>query len=220
MPISDPEHALLDRLRRGDAAAVTELVETFGARIEQIAFRRLRNREDAEEVTQDVLLKVVRAIDTFRGDAALGSWIHRIAFNAAVSHARTRARRHVEASRDAQEFWPGDAWHAARGPRQAPDWSSLGDEAVLRRQVRERMRQELAALPAIYRWPVELRDVHGLSTAEAGQALGLTAQAVKSRLHRGRAILRPRLAEFRGGLSMHRHSRGRGSALAAAGDRA
>lgn len=60
MPIHDPQHALLDRLRRGDAAAVTELATTFGSRIEQIAFRRLRNREDAEEVTTAIREAEVR----------------------------------------------------------------------------------------------------------------------------------------------------------------
>src|SRR5215216_3046421 len=79
---------LVDRLRRQDPTAVTDLSDTYGAKIYQLAFRYLKNREDAEEVAQDVLLKVFQKIDAFRGDAALSSWIYRITFNAAMSRLR------------------------------------------------------------------------------------------------------------------------------------
>src|SRR5947207_5101907 len=80
---------LLARLKAGDERALTDLANEYGAKIYQLAFRYLRNREDAEEVTQDVLFKVYRKIDAFRGDAALSSWIYRITFNAAMSRLRT-----------------------------------------------------------------------------------------------------------------------------------
>ena len=83
------DNASLDRLQAGDERAVGELVDTFGQRIYQLAFRYLRNREDAEEVTQDVLFKVIRKVAAFRGDAALSSWIYRITFNTAMSRLRT-----------------------------------------------------------------------------------------------------------------------------------
>ena len=82
---------LIGRLRQGDHDAVAELAAEYGAKVYQLAFRYLKNREDAEEVTQDVLLKVFRRIDAFRGDAALSSWIYRITFNSAMS--RLRAAR-------------------------------------------------------------------------------------------------------------------------------
>jgi RNA polymerase sigma-70 factor (ECF subfamily) len=83
------EWKLVSRLREGDASAVPELQTTYGARIYQVAFRYMKNREDAEEVTQDVLLRVFRKIDAFCGDAALSSWIYRITFNTAMSRLRT-----------------------------------------------------------------------------------------------------------------------------------
>ena len=67
---------------------MADLSDSYGAKIYQLAFRYLRNREDAEEVAQDVLLKVYQKIDAFRGDAALSSWIYRITFNAAMSRLR------------------------------------------------------------------------------------------------------------------------------------
>ena len=80
---------LLERLQAGDDDALGDLADTYSARIYQLAFRYLRNKEDAEEVTQDVLFKVYRNIGTFRGDSALSSWIYRITFNTAMSRLRT-----------------------------------------------------------------------------------------------------------------------------------
>src|SRR5437868_12537389 len=83
------QDALLARLKAGDERALGDLADEYGTKIYQLAFRYLRNKEDAEEVTQDVLFKVYRKVDAFRGDAALSSWIYRITFNAAMSRLRT-----------------------------------------------------------------------------------------------------------------------------------
>src|SRR5437588_12697029 len=83
------EDHLLERLKAGGARALADVAETYGSKIYQLAFRYLRNKEDAEEVTQDVLFKVHRKVGAFRGDAALSSWIYRITFNAAMSRLRT-----------------------------------------------------------------------------------------------------------------------------------
>jgi RNA polymerase sigma factor (sigma-70 family) len=88
------ETHLVERLRQGDDSALGELSAAYGSKIFQLAFRYVKNREDAEEVTQDVLMKVYRKIDAFRGDAALSSWIYRITFNTAMSRLRhTRSAR-------------------------------------------------------------------------------------------------------------------------------
>src|SRR5712671_1944625 len=79
---------LVDRLKAHDPAAVADLSASYGTKIYQLAFRYLKNREDAEEVAQDVLLKVYQKIDAFRGDSALSSWIYRITFNSAMSRLR------------------------------------------------------------------------------------------------------------------------------------
>src|ERR1700676_3747890 len=86
-PNNDAE--LLDRLKAGDDRALADLADTYNSKIYQLAFRYLRNKEDAEEVTQDVLYKVYRNVGAFRGDASLSSWIYRITFNAAMSRLRT-----------------------------------------------------------------------------------------------------------------------------------
>ena len=86
------DFSLIEQLRTHDDNAVTELVGTYGPKVYQLAFRYLRNREDAEEVTQDVLMKVINKIAAFRGDSALSSWIYRITFNTAMSRLRNSTR--------------------------------------------------------------------------------------------------------------------------------
>src|ERR1700716_4561537 len=87
--IPTADKALLARLQSGDERALADLADAYSSKIYQLAFRYLRNKEDAEEITQDVLYKVYRKVDAFRGDAALSSWIYRITFNAAMSRLRT-----------------------------------------------------------------------------------------------------------------------------------
>src|SRR5688572_14465449 len=131
------DRRLITRLQAGDDTAVHELAERYGPRIFQLALRQMKNREDAEEVTQDVLVKVYRKIDAFRGDAALSSWIYRITFNTAMSRLRgNRAARAAEQERDRSLTALGDG-EERRAPRQTIDSSPLPDEELLRTQLRE-----------------------------------------------------------------------------------
>jgi RNA polymerase sigma-70 factor, ECF subfamily len=190
------EQELIGRMQAGDSTAVSDLASTYGPRIHQLAFRYLKNWEDAEEVTQDVLMKVHRKIDAFRGDAALASWIYRITFNTAMSRLRNgKFSRPHEVPR--QEDGPE---HTLQDPA---DWSALADDQVMRSQMRERLIQALRHLPEVYRIPVILRDIQGLSTDEASAVLRVKSQTLKSRLHRGRLILRQHLGEFAGGIALH-----------------
>jgi RNA polymerase sigma-70 factor (ECF subfamily) len=192
---------LLQRLQAGDERAIAELADKYSTKIYQLAFRYLRNKEDAEEVTQDVLMKVYRKVDAFRGDAALSSWIYRITFNAAMSRLRTaRYQRSQEESRQLDN----EGQTGMPAAHEVADWSHMADEQVLRSQLRRRVLRAILALPAIYRAPVVLRDLHGMSTEEASAMLRVKDQTLKSRLHRGRLILRKQLADFAGGLALHR----------------
>ncbi len=195
-PTQDRE--LLSRLQSGDEAALGELADAYSAKIYQLAFRYLRNKEDAEEVTQDVLYKVYRKVGAFRGDAALSSWIYRITFNTAMSRVRTAGFQRTRAE-ESQTVVDGD--DSIR--REPADWSDLADEQVFRAQMRKRVLAAIMALPEIYRAPVVLRDLQGMSTEEASAVLHVKDQTLKSRLHRGRLILRRELADFAGGLALH-----------------
>src|SRR3954451_5396856 len=129
---SSSELDLIGRMQAGDTAAVGELASMYGPRIQQLAFRYVKNWEDAEEVTQDVLMKVYRKIDAFRGDAALSSWIYRITFNTAMSRLRNgRFSRPHEVPRQDES--------SEGSPQDPADWSSLADDQVMRAQMRDRL---------------------------------------------------------------------------------
>ena len=193
---------LLERLKAGEDGALGDLADAYGGKIYQLAFRYLRNREDAEEVAQDVLFKVYRKVSAFRGDAALSSWIYRITFNTAMSRLRTAQYQRSQAeepnrmSNEGEELQP-------QTRRDLADWSNMSDDLVFRSQLRKRVFRAILALPAIYRAPVMLRDIQGMSTEEASAMLRVKDQTLKSRLHRGRLILRKQLADFAGGLTLH-----------------
>ena len=199
----DPQNdELLSRLQSGDERALSDLADAYGTKIYQLAFRYLRNKEDAEEVTQDVLFKVYRKVGSFRGDAALSSWIYRITFNAAMS--RLRTAQYQRSQEDDRQMASDDADPTRPARSEVADWSDMADERVLRSQLRRRVFSAILALPAIYRAPVMLRDIQGMSTEEASAMLRVKDQTLKSRLHRGRLILRKQLADFAGGLTLHR----------------
>ena len=199
------EDEWISRLRRGDAIAIAELVACYEPRIRQQAMRYVPRHEDAEEIAQDVLVKVWRKLHLFRGDAALSSWVHRITFNTAMSRLRnTRVSRTREVASDAE---PGKLPNAmaSRAP-DMPDWTGMADESVLRSEMRAKLAEAIAVMPVIYRRPVVLRDLEGLSIAEVSTLLNLNKQTLKSRVHRGRQFLRRRLAVFAGGLTLHRRA--------------
>jgi len=195
------DQLLLARLQAGDETALRDLAETYGSKIYQLAFRYLRNKEDAEEVMQDVLYKVYRKVGAFRGDAALSSWIYRITFNAAMSRLRTAKYQRTQNDELSMTVVEGDDSLPAR--HEIADWSDMADERVFRSQLRRKVFSAILALPAIYRAPVMLRDIQGMSTEEASELLRVKDQTLKSRLHRGRLILRKQLADFAGGLTLH-----------------
>ena len=199
------DRRLVAGLQAGNQAAVRELAVRYGPRIQQLAMRHMKNREDAEEVTQDVLLKVHRKIHAFRGDAALSSWIYRITFNTAMSRLRqNRAARNAAQERDRVEALLESSGEQLRMPKEPADWSRMPDEHVMRAQLRDALAAAVRELPEIYRAPVVLRDIEGLTTEEASSRLKVKDQTLKSRLHRGRLMLRDKLEVFRGGLSLHR----------------
>ena len=198
-----PDRQLISRLQAGDDTAMQELADRYGARIFQLALRHMKDRQDAEEVTQDVLMKVYRKIHAFRGDAALSSWIYRITFNTAMSRLRTsRVQRSADHERERLLAGIAASDDTAR-VREPIDWGLLPDERVLRAQLRQAIAKAIQELPEIYRVPVMLRDIQGLSTEEASTRLNVKDQTLKSRLHRGRVMLRDKLRVFTSGLSLH-----------------
>jgi RNA polymerase sigma-70 factor, ECF subfamily len=197
------EFELVERMRARDESAVADLDRIYRSRVQQLALRYMKNPEDAEEVAQDVLLKVYNKIEAFRGDAALSSWIFRITFNTVMSRLRSQKFMHKREV-PADDLLADVEERGGRVRTEPVDWSMLADESLLRMQMREKLAEAMSQMPDIYRHPILLRDLQGLSTEEASVKLGIKEQTLKSRLHRGRLFLRGRLADFASGLTLHR----------------
>jgi RNA polymerase sigma-70 factor (ECF subfamily) len=151
----------------------------------------LGNDADAEDVTQDVLLLVVRKLDTFRGESEFTTWLHRVTVNAVLLHRRKAAQRpECQASEPLDYLVVKGDYAGPLRPEPRPE------EHALSRESRELIDKAIAGLPPIYRDVYVLADVEGLTYAEIGLLMGLRLAAVKSRLHRARRIMRGALAPY------------------------
>ena len=185
------EADLVARLRAGSDAAYEELVRAQGARLLAVARRLLRSEEDARDAVQDAFISAFRAIDRFEGGSRLSTWLHRIVVNAALMKLRSQQRKPETSIEDLLPRFLEDG-HFAEPPA---EWQQSADQALERRETRELVRQAIDGLPGNYRTVLLLRDIEGLDTAETAEALGVTANAVKIRLHRARQALREQLDE-------------------------
>lgn len=184
---------LVERLKRGDAAALEALMERYASRVYRLAHGITRNAADAEEVSQDVFLNLFRKIGTFEGRAALGSWIYRVTANAALIKRRGK-RFEVEVPlEDHLPTFKEDGHRDGDRAYVLADWSQSPEEELLSRETRGLLNRALDELPDHYRAVVVLADVEGLSNEEAAAALEESVASVKSRLHRARMTLRERL---------------------------
>jgi RNA polymerase sigma-70 factor, ECF subfamily len=188
-PTADPaeERALIARAGGGDESAFAQLVTVHSARVYGALRRFGLNSEEADEVAQEVFLRVWRGLPGFEERSRFSTWLYRIAFNEAQRRFGRRPPQ-TASSRPTDE----DAVAAL------PDAIGAGPQArALDGEFEQMLQQALAQLPADLRAAVVLRDLEGLSTEEAAAAAGVRQAAFKSRLHRGRmqlgALLEPYL---------------------------
>ena len=194
-PKADRDAGLVERLRRGDAGGAEALVAAYGDRVYRLAIRITGNEQDAEEVVQDALWTSARKIGTFKGESAFGSWLYRIAANAAYQKLRGRqGKRHEVSWEELGPSFDEQGHHA----EPVGDWSAKVEEPALQAELRAVLTSAINDLPGDYRTAFVLRDVEGLSNPEIAELLGISLPAVKSRVHRSRLFLRQRLAEYVG----------------------
>ncbi|MCS6845260.1 MAG: sigma-70 family RNA polymerase sigma factor [Caldilineales bacterium] len=184
------EEALVAALHRGDPLGCTALVKRFGGQMYAVALRIVDDPDDAEEVLQDAFVTACRKMHTFEGRSKLSTWLYRVTTNAALMHLRKRRDDTVSLD-EPQELDEGDVL-----PRQLGDWTVDPSQEALTGELRQVLEQAVRELPASLRAAFVLRDIQGLSTEEAAEALGITPGAVKVRLHRARLALRERLAGY------------------------
>jgi RNA polymerase sigma-70 factor (ECF subfamily) len=188
--MASDDRLLLTRAAAGDTGALEALMGLYSGRVYRLAYGITRNPADAEEIVQDVFLRLVRKGGTFEGRAALGSWIHRVTANAALNKRRGK-RRQVETSLDEWlPAWERDGHRAGERAFLVADWSRRPDHELLAGEARRALEQAIDLLPEHYRAVLVLRDVEELSNEEVAAIVGDSVSAVKTRLHRARMVLR------------------------------
>lgn len=171
------DHDVVARCRRGELNAFEEIYQRYSHRLYNVAYRMTGNATDADDLLQEIFLLVHRRLDTFRGEAALGTWLHRLAVNCCLDHLRSRQGRQGKVTgflEDQEEPEP-------------PAAASWRPDTVLDRMELERA---IAKLPARYRAAFVLYDIEGHEHHEVGEMLGIAVGTSKSLVHKARMRLR------------------------------
>jgi RNA polymerase sigma-70 factor, ECF subfamily len=183
------EAELIARIKGGDVEAFYELVHPYERAVFLAAFSLVKNEADAEEVTQEAILKAFKNLSRFRQEAKFSTWLIQISINEAKMKLR-KDRRHLYDSMDeGQQNDEGEYM-----PKDFADWREIPSEALERRELRDALTKALHSLPEKYRTVLILRDVEHLSITETAQVLGLSEANVKTRLSRARLQMRDALA--------------------------
>jgi len=185
-----PDDRLLMAARAGDQSALETLLERHQAQVYRFGMKMCRDPEDAKDVLQDTLLAMARGIRDFRGASSISTWIYAIARSFCIKK-RRRSTFAPEEERSLDTQLAAEARHLA-------DPGATPDEALAGKQVEAALEQAIAALEPMYREVLLLRDAEGLTAPEVAEVLGVTPQAVKSRLHRARRSVRERVAPLLG----------------------
>ncbi len=183
--------ALLDRARTGDRKALEELLVRHERRVYRFGLKMCRDPEDAKDVLQETLLAVARTVKDFRGSSSVSTWLYTIARSFCIK--KRRRSKYAPAEEESLDAGgPGDEAMQIAEPSRGPE------EELAGRQVEAALEQAIAGLEPMYREVLVLRDVEGLTAPEVGEVMGLTVEAVKSRLHRARVAVREAVAPLLG----------------------
>lgn len=182
------EMACLEAMQRGDPGCLGAFFEAWGDRLYGLALRLLREPAAAEDVVQEAFLRLMAGAERIEGRSRLATWLYRVVYNACIDRLREQ-KRLVPVPEEADEA-------AVPMPSVLVDFRLSPEEMLRDAETREALEQAIASLSPNLRAAFLLRDVEGLSTAEAAEALGVTEVNLKVRLHRARLSLRERLSAF------------------------
>ncbi len=187
------DNVMIDRFKSGDRSAFDALVEKYAGKAYQIAFGVLGNREDAEEVAQDVFVRIHRALPNFRGDSEFSTWMYRITLNLARNKYRWNKSRgsqkniSMDAPIEGGDNDKDNSGFDVPSPRMSPDAQVAIDE------IERNISVELEKLPDLYREALVLRNVQDMNYDQIATLLGCKLGTIKSRIARAREELRRRL---------------------------
>lgn len=188
--VDDPDAALVERAREGDAGAYEQLVLHHQRRTFNIAYRMLGDYDEALDVTQETFVQAHRALGRFRGEARFGNWLLTIAVNQCRNRLKQWKRR-ARSRHDSLSEPIGE--EGSDLLRELPDPSPSAVQTLEARQLERFVEEELQRLEEEFRTVLVLREVQGVAYEQIAEMLQVPVGTVKSRLHRGRALLRDRL---------------------------
>ena len=189
LPLPVPDDVLVRRVQAGDSEAFEELVRRYERKVSNITYRLMGNEQDASEALQDAFLRAYRFIGKFQFKSSFFTWLYRIATNVSLSKLRKREKVDI-VSIDQPVNEEGDL------PFEIPDVKYGPEKLMKQRELHAALQKAVDELEADYRSVVVLRDLEGLSNEEVSKVLDLSVAAVKSRLHRGRLVLREKLSSY------------------------
>lgn len=190
-----PSEALAREAGQGNMAAFASLVERHKERVYRTLWQMVGNDSDAQDLSQEVFLKLYRHLGSYRGDSAFTTWLHRLTVNLALDWLRARQRRPLQVPLDPQG---GDEDTGAL-IRSLPADEPTPEELTLRRERRQRLLAAVQGLPPDYREAVVLHHFHNLSYKEISERTGSPVKTIETRLYRARALLRRQLESEEGG---------------------
>ena len=186
--MTEPERSLLRRLRDRDERAFRELIEAHRDRVFNISYRMLSNRDEAQDIAQEVFITVFKTIDSFREESKFSTWLYRVTVNHCKNRIKYLSRRH-DRDRDELDENTRETNGAIATPVRAPQ----PDRALEGAQTEVLLMDAIKTLDEDQREVVVLRDIEELSIEEICEITGLPDGTVKSRLHRARLALRKKL---------------------------
>lgn len=184
LPWSQDEAELVTELQGGSGAAFDWLVTHYSGPVYGLVAGMVSESCDAADITQDVFLKAFRGIRGFRRGSSLKTWLYRIAIREALNHRRWLWRHHRE--QDSIDVEAGNG----RSSHEIEDASSTPFDQAASHEVQETVQQALLKVPEVFRSAVILRDLEGMSYEEVAEVLSVSVGTVKSRILRGRRLLR------------------------------
>lgn len=190
--MSDNDIELVKEMKAGKPEAFEEMVRRHQKKIYGLAYGLTHNQSDAEDITQEVFLKVCNKINTFLGKSAFSSWIYRIALNVSFMKLKSRKKNQQIPLDDILPKYQEDGFHVGS----INDWSKKADDILLSIESKKIIQMAINKLPEKEKVVFVLRDIEGLPTEKVCSILDISAPAVKSRLHRSRLFLRKRLANY------------------------
>ncbi|MDK2918001.1 MAG: hypothetical protein PWQ37_734 [Candidatus Petromonas sp.] len=182
--MSDSEKILIERTKKGDIESFEKLIEKYQVTAFNVAYRMIGNKEDASDITQEALIKVFKSIRKFRGESGFSTWFFRIVTNTCIDMVRKESKITTYSIDKTIETEDGSY------KREISDEKNIPEQMYEKKEQKERVQKAIGKLPGKYRIAIILRDIQDFSYEEISEILDCPLGTVKSRINRGRALLK------------------------------